>query len=165
MGVFVVDYWDEVIDGETGEFESPRPLTDDELALLWDLFCAIPAHWGLTFNPQLLRSRWNDMVTVRSAGPPDRRPAFIDAAAVFAALRTNRLDHCKLIFSDTVVKEKKPGMTRLEHAKLDVINDFLRCFVAMGGFRAFVPEGRNYTGFLGGSRFREWAPVRTGRRP
>jgi len=160
----MVEYWNEVLTGGQDEFEPPRPLKEEELGLLWDLFCAIPTHWGLTFNTQLLRSRWNDMIAVRSSGPPDRRHAFVDAAAVFKALRNQQPEHLKLIFSDTVVRESKDGMTRLEHAKLFVINDFLRCFVAMGGFRAFVPEGRNYTGFLGGSRFREWAPVRTGGR-
>ena len=69
-----------------------------------------------------------------------------------------------LLFGKTVVTKPEDAKTRLGHAKFYVANDFIRCFVATGGFRGFVAKARNYTGFMGGSRFREWAPVRTGAR-
>jgi len=158
-----MEYWHEVLGSGGVQLEAPRPLTSAEVESLWHLFSAIPTHWSVPFNPNLLRSRWNDMLEARSGPPVDRRSAFINAAAVFEALRqAQAVDPLKLVFVDTIITKELPGLTRLQHAKLFVVNDFIRCFVAMGGFRAFVPEGRNYGAFLGGSRFREWAPVRTG---
>ena len=68
------------------------------------------------------------------------------------------------LYGKTIVTKAADARTRLGHAKFHVANDFIRCFVATGGFRGFVKNARNYTGFMGGSRFREWAPVRTGER-
>lgn len=160
-----MDFWNEVPGREGASLEPARPLSTTEIDTLWRLFAAIPKQWDVVFNVDLLRSRWNDMIEARSGPPIDKREAYINAAAVFAALESSRTDDClQLIFVDTVISTAKQNMTRLEHAKLFVVNEFIRCFVTMGGFHAFVREGRNYAAFLGGSRFRDWPPVRTGPR-
>lgn len=159
------DFWDEPLPIEM--LNSPDvPLTNEQLDTLWSLFRAIGIHWGLDIEVELFRSRWLDMLEARSAGTPDYRGEYINAADVYAALVRKKGEASAIakVYQDTVVVKAEEAITRLSHAKLYVANDFIRCFIATGGFRGFVPRARNYTGFMGGSRFREWPPVRTGKR-
>jgi hypothetical protein len=141
-------------------------LSDSQIDALWSLFSSIVSFWDLEFEVELLRSRWLDMLKARSSGDPDYRGEYVNAAEVFSALRGQLGEDGAVakIYQDTIVTEADQATTRLKHAKFYVVNDFIRCFVANGGFRGFVPKARNYTGFMGGSRFREWDPVRTGSR-
>lgn len=158
--------WDEpLLSEQLTEFDAP--LSEEQTATLWAMFVGIDTHWGLGFAVDLLRSRWLDMLEARRAEPPDYTAEYINAAAVFDALVTAQgMDKAiAKFYGQTNVQKKGEALTRLAHAKFFVGNDFIRCFLACGGFRGFVPEGRNYAGFMGGSRFREWPPVRTGRPP
>lgn len=136
---------------------------------LWSMFSGIAKHWDLKIEVELLRSRWLDMLEARTADDPardDYRGEYDNAARVFQALKNKHDTDFALttIYGETKVTKPEEATSRLKHAKLYVANDFIRCFIATGGFRGFVPEARNYTGFMGGSRFREWDPVRTGKR-
>lgn len=156
--------WDEVIDTKMMG-SSREALTEQQLASLWIIFAAIPRHWELDFSVDLLRSRWLDMIEAQSAGAPDYSGEYANAAEVFDAM-VNMLGESEAIntlYTKTIVTKVADAKTRLGHAKFYVVNDFIRCFIATGGFRSFVGNARNYTGFMGGSRFREWAPVRTGK--
>jgi hypothetical protein len=159
------DMWDEPL---PPQILSPpdTPLSNEQIDTLWALFRAIRVHWALDIEMELLRSRWLDMLESRSDGVPDYRGEYVNAAEVFAALvqRIGEPAAITKIYADTVVSKADEALSRLTHAKYFVVNDFIRCFVATGGFRGFVPKARNYTGFMGGSRFREWPPVRTGDR-
>jgi hypothetical protein len=145
---------------------------DQQIPQLWAMFKGIADHWNLKFEVDLLRSRWLDMLEARSSNDPDYpdypdyRGEYENAALVFEELRNKHDDGFAVtkIYGKTKVKTKAQATTRLKHAKFYVANHFIRCFIATGGFRGFVPEARNYTGFMGGSRFREWDPVRTGKR-
>jgi hypothetical protein len=140
------------------------PLSNDEIAKLWSLFTAIADHWKLTdLDVGLFRSRWLDMLEARCSGAPDYRGEYVNAVEVSEALVTalGRETAIDTIYGKTVVTTAAQATTRLGHAKFFVINDFIRCFIACGGFRGFVPHARNYSGFMGGSRFREWTSVRT----
>jgi hypothetical protein len=130
------------------------------------MFRAIDAHWRLRIEVDLLRSRWLDMIEARSSGTPDYRAEYINAANVYEALVTKLGEDAAIVrlYGMTAVTAVTQATTRLGHAKFYVANDFIRCFVATGGYRGFVPKARNYTGFMGGSRYREWAPVRTGKK-
>ncbi len=143
--------------------EFDKPLSEEQIARLWALFAGIDTHWQLKFAVDLLRSRWLDMLEARRAEPPDYTAEYINAATVFEALETALgMDAAiRKFYGQTNVQKNDEALTRLGHAKFFVGNDFIRCFIACGGFRGFVPKGRNYTGFMGGSRFREWPPVRT----
>lgn len=143
------------------------PLSEAQVATLWALFIGIDTHWQLGFAVDLLRSRWLDMLEARRAEAPDYTAEYINAAAVFDALVTALGKDAAIakFYGQTKVEKAEEARTRLGHAKFFVGNDFIRCFLACGGFRGFVPKGRNYAGFMGGSRFREWPPVRTGSRP
>lgn len=156
-------FWDEPLPSvQLENFDGP--LSEEQVATLWDLFVGIDAHWQLDLRVDLLRSRWLDMLEARRADPPDYTPEYINAAMVFGALMKTLGKDAAIakFYGQTNVQKSDDALTRLGHAKFFVGNDFIRCFVACGGFRGFVPKGRNYSGFMGGSRFREWPPVRTG---
>jgi len=142
------------------------PLSEEQVATLWALFTGIDTHWQLGFAVDLLRSRWLDMLEARRSEAPDYTAEYVNAAAVFDALVTALGKDAGIakFYGQTNVQKTEDALTRLGHAKFFVGNDFIRCFIACGGFRGFVPKARNYTGFMGGSRFREWPPVRTGPR-
>lgn len=157
------DFWDEPLPIEMLTSQD-APLSNEQVDMLWNLFRAIAVHWCLDIEIELLRSRWLDMLQARSGESPDYRGEYMNAAVVYAAL-VNKLGEPLAIvkvYQDTLVVKTEQAITRLSHAKFYVANDFIRCFISTGGFRAFVPKARNYTGFMGGSRFREWPPVRTG---
>jgi hypothetical protein len=162
-----VEFWDERLSPEKLPY-SGTPLSDPQMTLLWSMFSGIASHWDLKIEVELLRSRWLDMLDAGSSDDParDYRGEYDNAANVFHALsvKHDKTFALKLIYKKTKVTKKKNAITRLTHAKFYVANDFIRCFIATGGFRGFVPQARNYTGFMGGSRFREWDPVRTGKR-
>ncbi|MBU1189113.1 MAG: hypothetical protein KKC01_08790 [Gammaproteobacteria bacterium] len=154
-------YWDEKVPTSLlGPADTPP--NEKQVELLWQMFVGITEHWQLDFAIDLLRSRWLDMLQARRSGDPDYTEEYINAAKVFEALldALGSSGAIETIYGKTIVTKESEATTRLRHAKYFVANDFIRCFTACGGFRALVP-GRNYTGFLGGSRFREWAPVRT----
>lgn len=159
-------FWDEPLP-PTMATNFDEPLSETQVATLWALFTGIDAHWQLDLAVDLLRSRWLDMLEARRAEPPDYTAEYINAAAVFDALVAALGKDAAIakFYGETKVQNIEEALTRLGHAKFFVGNDFIRCFIACGGFRGFVPKGRNYTGFMGGSRFREWSPVRTGPRP
>lgn len=158
-------FWDEPL---PTEMLSPpnTPLSNECIELLWSLFGAIGEHWRIDIEVDLFRSRWLDMIEARCDYSPDYRGEYINAADVYKALVVDlgRSTAIEKVYKETIVVEPEQATTRLGHAKFYVANDFIRCFVATGGFRGFVPKARNYTGYMGGSRFREWPPVRTGGR-
>jgi hypothetical protein len=143
-----------------------NPLSNSQINTLWSIFQAIVVHWDLAIEVELLRSRWLDMIEARSSGAPDYRGEYVNAVEVYEALVQKLGEPAAIskIYQDTSVTSAEQATTKLGHAKFYVANDFVRCFVATGGFRGFVSNARNYTGFMGGSRYREWAPVRTGKR-
>lgn len=157
-------YWEEVLPAE--QLNSVEaPLDEDQVKALWRMFVAITEHWKLEYAVNLIKSRWLDMLQARRDGDPDYTAEYINAAAVFTALEDDLgpAAAAKKMYGDTRVTEQGAATTRLEHAKFYVGNDFIKCFLACGGYRALTP-GRNYTGFMGGSRYREWAPIRTGKK-
>lgn len=159
------DLWDEPLSVDMLSSQD-IPLNNKQLDTLWTLFRAIGVHWELNIEVELLRSRWLDMLEARSGDAPDYRGEYMNAAAVYAVLVQKLGEPAAIlkVYQDTLVIKPEQATTRLSHAKFYVANDFIRCFIAIGGFRGFVPKARNYTGFMGGSRFREWSPVRTGER-
>lgn len=159
------DFWDEPLSADM--LRPPDvPLSSEQLDTLWTLFRAIGVHWHLDIEVELLRSRWLDMLEARSGDTPDYRGEYMNAVDVYTALirKLGEPSAIVRVYQDTLVIKHEQATTRLRHAKFYVANDFIRCFIATGGFRGFVPKARNYTGFMGGSRFREWPPVRTGSR-
>lgn len=143
--------------------EPDRELTEAETDTLWRVFVKIESVWKFKPMAESFHSQWVDMVKARMANVPSYRGEYINAAAVIAELETMEIGSWEeLLFFTTVVTEAAKAKSRLEHTKFYVVNDFIRCFVLLGGFTDF--GGRNYTGFMGGSRFADGAPVRIGDR-
>jgi hypothetical protein len=140
-----------------------RELTEAEMAALWRVFVKIESVWKFEPMAESFHSQWLDMVKARIAHEPSYMGEYINAAAVITELEQMEVGTWEdLLFFKTVVEEKPKAKSKLEHAKFYVVNDFIRCFILLGGFTAF--GGKNYTGFMGGSRFADVAPVRTGGR-
>lgn len=167
--------WDDPI--PSGEMlpASEQPLTNDQLKTLWSVFEGIAEYWELklNFNFELVHRRWLDMIQARCSGDPDYSGEYVNAVNVCKALekQLNRDAALVKIYKETIMTDHfeegtriKEGSTRIQHAKHFVINDFIRCFIINGGYRGFVPGALNYTGYMGGSRYQEWDPVRTGGR-
>lgn len=141
-------------------------LSEEEMDSLWSLFSAIASYWKDDFAIHLLRSRWRDMVEAYSDGDPSYLAEYRNAAGTYSSLISEfgAEGAMRKFYGETVITKSDEALTRLLHAKFYVGNQFIGCFLAAGGFRAFIPKARNYQGFMGGSRFREWPPVRTGKR-
>lgn len=162
----MAEFWDEAL--PVGMLpEGDQPLSNEELDVLWSIFGAIATHWKAEkIDPELMRSRWLDMLEARCSGEENFRGEYRHAVEVWKAMVDKLTEPSAItkLYADTVVVMEDQAKTRIAHVKFYVANDFIRCFVAKGGFRAFVEKARNHSGFMGGSRFREWPPVRTGDR-
>lgn len=138
-------------------------LSDTELATLWDVLPAIEMAWQLEQVAFQLKSQWKDLIAARSREPNSYFAEFKNAAAVLAELSSlGPAEFADLVFFRTIVRQPSQVVTRLDHAKFFVINDFIRFLILSGGFKQF--GARNYSGFMGGSRFTDTPPVRTGTR-
>jgi hypothetical protein len=162
----VAEFWDEAlpVDMLTA---GDQPLSREEVDALWSMFRVISVHWQMEkIEPELMRSRWLDMLEARCSGKVDFRGEYRHAAEVWELMVDKLTEPIAItkLFTGTVVTKEDQAKSRIAHVKFYVANDFIRCFVAKGGFRGFVEKARNHTGFMGGSRFREWPPVRTGGR-
>lgn len=138
-------------------------LSEEELETLWSVLGAIETAWELTPIVQGLRRQWDDMIEARSRNPRSYLPEFKNAVRVLEEL--NALDTAEfidLVFFRTIVRRPSDVKTRLDHAKFYVLNDFIRFLILSGAFKQF--GARNYNGFMGGSRFVDGPPVRTGDR-
>lgn len=162
----MADFWDEEL--PVGMLaEGDQPLSMEEVDTLWSMFRAIAIYWQTdNIDSELMRSRWLDMIEARSSGQVSFRGEYRHAAEVWKAMvhKLTESGAITKLYADTIVVKEDQAKTHIAHVKFYVANDFIRCFVATGGFRGFVEKARNYTGFMGGSRYREWPPVRTGDR-
>lgn len=138
-------------------------LSEEELETLWSVLAAIETAWELTPFAQGLRRQWDDMIEARSRDPNSYLPEYKNAANVLAELKVlDPAEFIDLVFFRTIVRRPFDVKTRLDHAKFYVVNDFIRFLIVSGGFKQF--GARNYNGFMGGSRFADRSPVRTGDR-
>jgi len=147
-----------------GQLTEPNDaLTEDELETLWFTVGAIETAWELTPFAQGLRRQWDDMIEARSRDPQSYLPEYKNAARVLEELKAlDPVEFGDLLFFKTIMRKPFDVKTRLDHAKYYVVNDFIRFLILSGGFKQF--GARNYNGFMGGSRFADGPPVRTGDR-
>jgi hypothetical protein len=136
----------------------PRRLTEEELAGLWEIFVSINKTWKLfrtrdpehpVYDASNLRSTWLEFVTLRAES--EHRPSYVgeyeNALAVIADMRRHDMEpHERLLFAGQAASN-----SRLGHAKKYVADEFMTVMLVASGFKEF--GGRNYNGFIGGSRF------------
>ena len=155
--------WSQIAEEVVGEaiLVSPdRSLTKTEIDTLLRFFGSIARHWQFKIAPEQLEPIVRDLIASRSNAAQSYRPEYINAALLYQAMEADTgLDRDELIFHKTIIDKDAVATTRLQHMKRFVANEFISCFVSMGGFKEF--GGRNHRGFMGGSRFGDTPPVRT----
>jgi hypothetical protein len=154
-------YMDEVV----GSALLPAPnraLKTEEQKILWDLFRHVEAIWfpDLPDSALTLKGQWLDYLHAMVEEAPSYLGEYENAVGVYNEIASTVPDQLDVLIFQRSVKGLVDGSTRLDHVKINVINPFIRIFVALVGFKAFL--GRNYTGYMGGSRFGDRAPVRVG---
>jgi len=151
-------------------YSEPRALAASEIDALWEIFTAINRAWSLfhtrdpahpVLDASNLRSTWLEFVRLRaeSTSQPSYVGEYENAIRVVAALRAEgdgdpfeRLFFDRdLVGASPNAHEAAPMSTRAAHAKDYVVDEFISVMVIASGFKEF--GGRNYNGFLGGSRF------------
>ncbi|WP_404309144.1 hypothetical protein [Neorhodopirellula lusitana] len=134
-------------------------LNEKAITELWSLFEAIHATWGSeACRVKDMASRWREFIELKVSKSPSYLQRYILACDQLAELRTSHGDglYEYLLVDGELHRQSDPGLVAL---KRYVIDEFIRVYVSSGGFRSF--GGKNYTGFVSGSRFRSQRPYRT----
>ena len=154
----------------------PGPVSPDDLKVLWQLFVAIATAWGghrresngqaLDRNgsnahgspdPLALRSQWLEFVEVRTLTAPSYSGEYRSAVLVLEEL--SRV-HGSAMWDELLfgVSRTAPITSRLGHLRRYVVEEFIKVWLAVGGFKAF--GAGNFNGYVSGSRFAVKAPYR-----
>jgi hypothetical protein len=137
-----------------------RILTDRERSSLWRIFMEIGRFWNNVLNDSdNLKSSWLEFIEAKTTSQPSYAAEYSNAVLVVDELITQYGE--KEAFTRLFLRNgipSGPPLTRLAHAKKYVVDEFIRVNIVAGGFRSF--GGRNYNGYLGGSRYNELSVVR-----
>lgn len=139
-----------------------RPLTVDEINLLWSLVERIEATWFAQPRANSIKPQWLDYLQASVVAPPSLLGEYENAVSVYKEVSASTPERVSELLFLRPTPALSTTNTRLDHAKRFVIDRFIRCYVMLGGFQEF--GGRNYNGYMAGSRFADTAPVRVGRR-
>ncbi len=135
-------------------------LTLEAIGELWELFKAIHDTWGSDASCRVddMASRWREFIELKIDGNASYLERYTQACELIAELRdAHRHDlYTYLLIDGELHRESDPDLVSL---KRYVIDEFIRVYVSSGGFRSF--GGKNYKGFVSGSRFRSQRPYRT----
>jgi hypothetical protein len=139
-------------------------LTVREYDILWELFQQIGACWHNVDRDSInLRSSWLEFIAAKTEFEPSYVGEYANAVKVLEELIEvhGSPEAFKLLFFKSGIPEGKPT-TRLAHAKVFVVNEFIHVQIVAGGFLGFGGEnrGRNYNGFIRGSRYNRVPQVR-----
>ena len=148
---------------------SGQSLTPYEMVRLWNIFQAIGITWGdLHPNKQdssNLKSSWLDFLQSKTNSDPSYVAEYSNAVCCIDELveMYGNDDAFQKLFFDNNIPDTLT-MTKLAHAKKYVIDEFIRVNVVASGFKSFGgPDnhGKNYKGYLGGSRYNLRARVKS----
>jgi hypothetical protein len=135
-------------------------LTDSERRMLWRIFQEIGRCWNNVLNDSdNLKSSWLEFIEAKTTTSPSYIAEYSNAVQVVDELI--EIYGEKEAFSRLFLRHgipTDPPLTRLAHAKKYVVDEFIRVNIVAGGFRSF--GGRNYNGYVGGSRYNELSVVR-----
>ena len=151
-----------------------RLLEQSELNKLWQIIELIGKAWSLETSIGRLRGQWVDMIEARCESVTGNRnhshaprrisfvSEYINSIRVLDELEkslTEAMIIDRLFFS----KYPDSPITRQDHMKKFVIDDFIKFLILSGGFKQFG-DGKlstaNYRAYMKGSRFAEQPPVR-----
>lgn len=141
-----------------------------EVERLWDLFQQIGRTWdNISADSAGQRSSWFEFIGLRCTKEPSYLAEYRSALQVVQELvEAYGLveGYRELFFNSKLTGETKDPsktMSRLRHAKVFVVDEFIRVQIVAGGFRGFGGRNRayNYNGFLRGTRYNRVQRVRT----
>lgn len=164
----------------------PGPIASGDLEILWQLFVAIATAWGSdgerprsngnalsghasnghtsghssghgSPDPLALRSQWLEFIEVRTLTAPSYGGEYRSAVLVLEEL--NRI-HGPAMWDQLLFGEHRtaPITSRLGHLRRYVVEEFIKVWLAAGGFKAF--GAGNFNGYISGSRFAVKPPYR-----
>ena len=145
-----------------------QTLTPYEREALWRIFQAIGRVWEnlhpTATDSSNLKSSWLDFLEAKIGSEPSYVAEYSNAVSCVDELIDlhGEEDAYRLLFLDNGIPDGPPT-TRLAHAKKYVVDEFVRVNVVASGFKSFgAPDnnGKNYKGYLGGSRYNLRARVR-----
>lgn len=145
-----------------------QELTPREREQLWRIFQEIGRTWDDLReggkDSSTLKSSWLEFVQAKTKYEPSYVAEYSNAVSVVDELIAMYGDGeaFEKLFLDHHIPDGPPS-TRLGHAKKYVVDEFIRVNAVASGFRSFGrPDhhGRNYKGYIGGSRYNLKAKVR-----
>lgn len=143
--------------------DAPNSLpTSDDLDALWVIVEGIEATWFSERRANSMKPQWLDYIRANVEESPSLLGEYENAIAVYKEIVETVPERLPELLILRSVPALSATSTRLDHAKRFVVDRFIRCYVMLGGFQEF--GGRNYNGYMGGSRFADTAPVRVGGR-
>ena len=139
--------------------DESKTLSENELLELSQLFAAVHDSWGSeACRPEDMASQWREFVQLKVAGSLPYLEHYQSACELLSELRQTHGDRLyQYIFFDGELHRHPDA--RLVSFKRYVVDEFIRVYVSLGGFRSF--GGKNYTGFVSGSRYRSQRPYRS----
>ncbi len=129
------------------------------MEVLWNLFNGIRGAWGSdACRTEDMASQWREFIQLKVVGSPSYFEHYRSACELLSELRQTHGDRLyQYLFFDGELHRHPDA--RLVEFKRYVVDEFIRVYVSLGGFRSF--GGKNYTGFVSGSRYRSQRPYRS----
>lgn len=134
-------------------------LSHGDREFLWRVFVKIGETWkNVRYESSNLKSSWLEMLAAKTSVAPSYTAEYVNAVRVVQELIDMYGDDAyRRLFLDNHIPDGPP-VTRLAHAKKFVINEFIIMQVMASGFKHF--GGKNYAGYVKGSRYNEIPLVR-----
>lgn len=139
--------------------DGPHSLTGNEMESLWELFSAIHRSWGSeACRPEDMASQWREFVQLKVSNSPSYLEHYRQACKHLDELRQKHGDR---LYQYLLLEGELHRLMNSRFAALKryVVDEFIRVYVSLGGFRSF--GGKNYSGYVAGSRYRSQRPYRT----
>lgn len=143
--------------------QAGQQLTKDERDKLWRIFQEIGLCWNdlfyLATDSMNLKSSWLEFIEAKTTSQPTYVAEYSNAVSVVDELIEiyGEKDAFEKLFLSNGIPNGPP-MTRLAHAKKYVVDEFIGVNIVASGFKSF--GGKNYRGYIGGSRYNLQARVR-----
>lgn len=141
-----------------------QTLTPYEKKRLWEIFQQIGVCWKDLFylakDSANLKSSWLEFIVAKTGSDPSYTAEYSNAVIVIDELIElyGKQEAYDRLFFKNHIPDEAPT-THIAHAKKYVIDEFIRVNVVASGFKSF--GGKNYKGYIGGSRYNLKAKVRS----
>ena len=135
-------------------------LTEHERKMLWRLFVEIGRCWDNVIHDSAnLHSTWHELIDAKTNREPTYIAEYSNAVCCVEELieMYGESNAFSLLFLRNGIPAGPPA-TRLAHAKHYVVDEFIRAQVLASGFKSW--KGKNYKGYIAGSRYRRLPTVR-----